>query len=89
MSARNNEGTNVNETSFRAELQTLINRHSRENDSGTPDFVLADYMADCLAAYDKAVTRRNEWHKLEPRKHSRRVRDAFDTLPDDFETGDC
>jgi len=28
-----------------------------------PDFILADYLADCLDAYDKAVTRRTEWYQ--------------------------
>lgn len=58
----------TNRTGFRAELETLINRNSRENGSDTPDFILADYMADCLDAYDKAVTRRTEWHKPEPKE---------------------
>ena len=58
----------TNRTGFRAELETLINRHSKENGSDTPDFILADYMADCLDAYDKAVTRRTEWYKPEPKE---------------------
>ena len=53
----------INKTGFRAELQTLINRHSVENGSDTPDFILADYMADCLNAYDMAVIRRTMWYK--------------------------
>lgn len=58
----------TNRTGFRAELETLINRHSKENGSDTPDFILADYMADCLDAYDKAVTRRTEWYRPEPKE---------------------
>ena len=58
----------TNRTGFRAELETLINRHSKENGSNTPDFILADYMSDCLDAYDKAVTRRTEWYKPEPKE---------------------
>ncbi|HSW65257.1 MAG TPA: hypothetical protein VLH56_18395 [Dissulfurispiraceae bacterium] len=34
----------TNRTGFRAELETLINRYSKENGSNTPDFILADYM---------------------------------------------
>ena len=49
------------ESKFRKELEHLINCHSRENGSNTPDFILADYLADCLAAYDKAVTNRDMW----------------------------
>lgn len=53
---------------FRKELETLINCHSRENGSDTPDFILADYLTDCLTAFDKAVTNRAYWygHKTHP-----------------------
>ena len=46
---------------FRAELTTLINRFSLENGSNTNDFILADYLTDCLAAFDRANNRN---HKL-------------------------
>lgn len=47
---------------FREDLEVLINQNSKENGSDTPDFILADYLADCLDAFDKAVTRRAEWY---------------------------
>lgn len=40
------------------ELETLLNRHSRENASDTPDFVLAHYMMRCLDAHEEAVRMR-------------------------------
>ena len=46
---------------FATELAALINRHSLENRSNTPDFVLAHYLVDCLIAYEKAVRRVSEW----------------------------
>jgi hypothetical protein len=46
---------------FRTELERLINFHSKENGSDTPDFILAEYLESCLAAYDKAVTLREIW----------------------------
>lgn len=46
---------------FRLELESLINRYSLENGSNTPDYLLADYLADCLAAFDKAVNARHKW----------------------------
>ncbi len=55
-------------TPFRRELASLINRHSGENGSNTPDFVLADYLADCLAAFDRAVNAREEYHGRKPRQ---------------------
>ena len=45
--------------SFNAELRALINRHSRESDSHTPDFILAEYLERCLTAFEIAVITRD------------------------------
>jgi hypothetical protein len=66
MTAQEVVDMNTNRIGFRAELETLINKHNKENSSGTPDFILADYMADCLEAYDKAMARRTEWYRPTP-----------------------
>jgi hypothetical protein len=50
------------ENEFRKELESLINRNSAENGSNTPDFILAEYLADCLAAFDKCITMRERWY---------------------------
>jgi hypothetical protein len=50
---------------FREDLASLINRHSLENGSDTPDFLLAEYLTDCLAVSDKAVTARERWYGRE------------------------
>ena len=47
---------------FSSEIESLINRYSRENGSDTPDFILAEYITDCLDAYDKALQRREAWY---------------------------
>ena len=47
---------------FRKALEDLINRHSRENGSNTPDFLLAEYLAACLDAFEKAVNERDQWY---------------------------
>lgn len=47
---------------FRQLLSTLINAHSLENESDTPDFILAEYLTDCLAAFDKATEGRTKWY---------------------------
>lgn len=44
------------------ELSAILNRHSAENNSGTPDFILAVYLLDCLNAFEKAVIRREDWY---------------------------
>ena len=47
---------------LRKDIETAINRHSAENGSDTPDFILAEYLIACLAAYDQAVTAREKWY---------------------------
>lgn len=49
------------ETTLEQELAQLLNRHSVENDANTPDFILAEYLTDCLSAYAKAVRARTKW----------------------------
>ena len=53
----NEQETADKDGGFREELEELINRYSKETKSSTPDFVLADYLINCLNAYDRAV----EW----------------------------
>lgn len=53
-------------TKFLQELTDLINRNSRENRSNTPDFILAQYMGDCLRAYEMALEKRRAWHEGDP-----------------------
>jgi hypothetical protein len=55
----------MTDTEFRRDVQTAINRASKENGSNTPDFILADYLAHCLQAYDRAVTAREKWYGRE------------------------
>jgi len=47
---------------FRRKLQNLINSESKENGSNTPDFMLAQYLVDCLNAFDAAVAAREKWY---------------------------
>ena len=47
---------------FKRELTELLNRHSREENSETPDFVLANYILRVLQAYEAAVVAREQWH---------------------------
>lgn len=47
---------------LRSEIQTTLNRHSAENGSNTPDFMLADYLLACLEAFDRTVRARESWY---------------------------
>jgi hypothetical protein len=44
---------------LRQEICELINRHRRENHSNTPDFILSDYLIDCLRAFERAINCRD------------------------------
>ena len=46
---------------LRGELEEVINNHSLENGSNTPDYILADYLLGCLENFDDATRRRNKW----------------------------
>lgn len=54
---------------LREEIEHAINRNSAENGSDTPDFILAEFLTDCLAAWDKAVERREKWYGRELHKN--------------------
>jgi hypothetical protein len=51
---------------FRYELKRLINKCSQENGSDTPDFILAEYLTNCLEAFDVAVIGRERWYGRKP-----------------------
>lgn len=48
--------------SFHEELTDLINKYSIENESDTPDFILADYLVCCLTTYRTTVKGRDMWY---------------------------
>jgi hypothetical protein len=48
------------------DLRQVLNRHSAENGSNTPDFVLAEYLQGCLQAFDYAVRTRASATQLSP-----------------------
>lgn len=49
---------------LRDALRYAINRHSAENGSNTPDYVLARYLELCLEAFDAAVGLRDKHYCL-------------------------
>lgn len=52
----------MSEPTFRYELQRLLNRYSRQNNSNTPDFILAGYLSECLEVFNKAVNARETFY---------------------------
>lgn len=54
------------ESDFERELSSLLNRHSKENDSNTPDYQLAVFIIECLQVFTNAVTARDAWYGMNP-----------------------
>lgn len=48
---------------FLAELEELINKHSIESESDTPDFILARYLRGCLDTFELTIHARDVWYK--------------------------
>jgi len=44
---------------FQRELAALINKHSIENETNTPDFILAIYLNDCLNSLATLMDKRD------------------------------
>jgi hypothetical protein len=57
----------IEHAGLRKELTAALNRHSRENASNTPDFILAQYLSSCLDAFDAATILRDTWYGRTPK----------------------
>lgn len=55
------EAENDQRDNLTDDLRAVLNKHSAENLSGTPDFVLAGYLLACLDAYNAALHLRDRW----------------------------
>ena len=53
------------QTSFRKELEELLNKWSMENGSNTPDWILAGYVESCIESFDSGVNFRQQWHEAQ------------------------
>lgn len=56
---------------FEKELGNLINKHSIENESNTPDWLLAQYLMSCLAAFTTAIQQRETYYRCDPKSSLR------------------
>lgn len=50
---------------FERELESLINRYCKENESNTPDFILVHYIKSSLKAFNETVNMREKWYGRE------------------------
>lgn len=49
-------------TDLERDLAAVLNKYSVENSSGTPDFILAEYLTMCLNAWNVATVNRDGWY---------------------------
>lgn len=56
---------------FEKELEHLINKYSIENETNTPDFILASYVCNCLYVLESAIKARDLWYKFKPTSETR------------------
>ena len=62
-----------NVENFRKSLVELLNKYSKENDSNTPDFILANYLIKCLDAYNETLQLREKWYGRNPKKSEEKI----------------
>lgn len=55
----------MEKTKLEERLKELLNSENREQDSDTPDFILAEYMMACLDAFELANNKREVWYGVE------------------------
>ena len=55
--------TQEQKTKLIQDFATAINKVSAENNSNTPDFILANYLVMCLENFDHITNMRNDWSK--------------------------
>ncbi len=48
--------------SLKDRIREAINGLSMESGGDTPDYILADFLLQCLTSYDRAVVAREKWH---------------------------
>lgn len=56
------ETTSPQHDEFLRDLAGVINKHSREGGSNTPDFILAEYLSRALVGFERASKHREQWY---------------------------
>lgn len=57
-----NKGRIENREKVVREFAEVINKNSLENDSNTPDFILAEYLVHQLEVFNNLTVVRNRWY---------------------------
>jgi len=67
---------------FEEELTALINKHSLENESDTPDFILAQFMCRQLDTFNVAVRHREDWYGRVKQSPEIQATNKLNSIPD-------
>lgn len=57
---------------FKKELEILINKHSIENVSDMPDFIMAEMLIGIIQIVGKAAKKNLDWHGCDSVCHSKK-----------------
>ncbi len=52
----------VPQLSLEGRIREAVNSVSAENESDTPDFILAQFLIGCLNVFNGAVNKREQWY---------------------------
>jgi hypothetical protein len=50
---------------IKKDFSAVINKHSLENQSNTPDFIYAEFLAHCMIALTQAIKQRDDWYGIQ------------------------
>lgn len=52
----------MEKTEFERELEGLINKYSSQSESDSPDFMLAEYLINCLNNFNPVTRKKGRWN---------------------------
>jgi hypothetical protein len=58
------DSDDIQDMRFTKELKSLLNKYSLDNESNTPDFILAKFMHACYDAYNTAIHDIQLWKSI-------------------------
>lgn len=53
---------------FLRDLIAVIDKHGKEKESNTPDYVLAEYLDACLKNFNETIVESRKWHESQSRR---------------------
>lgn len=56
--------SNIDDETLKRDLSKLMNIHGIDTECSTPDYILAEYLIDCLKSYKKLDNANRTWHGL-------------------------